>query len=78
MQLLKYNNEKLLIRFLDRCIEDGQKSMAFGLRAQLTRLFGSIPGPIIFGMFIDKTCLHWGQSCDGQGSCDIYEFKNMS
>ena len=41
-----------------------------------------MPGPIIFGYLMDKTCILWRQNsdCDSedQGSCLIYNNREMS
>ena len=45
------------------------------------RVFGSIPGPILFGVIIDLTCLLWQtRQCDAgsSGSCWIYDSTNMA
>ena len=36
---------------------------------QLTfaRIFGSIPGPVVFGAVIDNTCILWQSTEDGSG-----------
>jgi hypothetical protein len=41
---------------------------------QLTfaRIFGSIPGPVVFGAVIDNTCVLWQTTEDGSGSCWYY------
>jgi len=30
-----------------------------GLQSDLTKILGTIPGPIIFGALIDQTCILW-------------------
>ena len=39
---------------------------------QIFRLIGSIPGPIIFGFIIDRSCVL------ESGNCLVYDNKNMS
>jgi len=57
-----------------RCVKDKERSLAVGLQTMAIRLLGSIPGPVLFGYFIDRTCIQWDSSCDesGQGSCLLY------
>ena len=33
------------------------------LQVCITRIIGSIPGPIAFGFFLDQTCVLWDQDC---------------
>ena len=46
-----------------RSVRDHERSMAIGLQSVIIRLIGSIPGPVLFGYFIDRTCLLWEPSC---------------
>ena len=32
-----------------------------------------MPGPIIFGLIIDSTCLIWQEECEQKGSCLLYD-----
>ena len=41
-------------------------------------LLGAIPGPVLFGIFIDKTCDLWESTCQGQGNCLVYDNKKLS
>lgn len=41
-------------------------------------MFGSMPGPVIFGAFIDKTCILWEETCNGRGSCLEYNNELLS
>lgn len=34
-----------------------------GLQNLAHRVLGSIPGPVLFGAIIDKTCIEWGNNC---------------
>lgn len=45
----------------------------------LVRGLGTVPGPILFGIVIDQTCLLWSQNedCSG-GSCRLYDNATMS
>ena len=46
-----------------RSVGDEERSLAIGLQNIVIRLLGSIPGPVMFGFFIDKTCDLWDTSC---------------
>ena len=49
-----------------RCVKDKERSLAVGLQTMAIRLLGSIPGPVLFGYFIDRTCIQWDSSCGKQ------------
>ncbi|KAM4710104.1 solute carrier organic anion transporter family member 4C1 [Discoglossus pictus] len=62
-----------------RCVPDKQRSFALGVQWSFIRLLGSIPGPIVFGVIIDSTCILWNQNdCGIQGACWTYNNTNMS
>jgi len=61
-----------------RCVSEDEKSLALGLQSNIIRLVGSIPGPIVFGYILDRTCLLWDSSCDGSGSCLLYDKYQMA
>ena len=46
-----------------RSVREHERSMALGLQSVVIRLIGSIPGPVLFGYFIDRTCILWDKSC---------------
>ena len=55
-----------------RSVQMENRSMAVGLQTMIARIFGSIPGPILFGHFLDNTCTLWRRDSDtaGNGSSD--------
>ncbi|XP_078358479.1 solute carrier organic anion transporter family member 4A1-like [Oculina patagonica] len=61
-----------------RCVPDNQRTYALGLQWLFLCMFGSMPGPVIFGAFIDKTCILWEETCNGQGSCLEYNNELLS
>nr|XP_039272294.1 solute carrier organic anion transporter family member 4C1-like [Styela clava] len=63
-----------------RCVPDSQRSFAVGLQVFLLRTFGSIPGPLVFGVILDSTCLLWQEkSCPKElGSCYIYDSNQLA
>ena len=52
---------------------DEQRTLALGLQSLTFRAFGSIPGPIVFGVIFDSTCLFWQFDCDRRGNCWVYD-----
>ncbi|KAK7884699.1 hypothetical protein WMY93_027822 [Mugilogobius chulae] len=61
-----------------RCVTEKQKSFALGIQWILVRTLGAIPGPIIFGSMVDRSCLLWQDKCGEQGSCFLYKNTDMS
>ena len=63
-----------------RAVREEERSLALGLQSIILRVVGSIPGPILFGVFMDKACSLWEQTC---GNCcliskDIYSLLLFS
>nr|XP_012150981.1 PREDICTED: solute carrier organic anion transporter family member 2B1 [Megachile rotundata] len=46
-----------------RSVDKKDKSFAQGVTLMTISLFALIPGPIIYGVIIDSTCLIWEESC---------------
>ena len=42
-----------------RSVPVAQRSYALGLQMDLVRVLGAIPGPIVMGRLIDKSCILW-------------------
>ncbi|XP_062608330.1 solute carrier organic anion transporter family member 4C1-like isoform X1 [Saccostrea cucullata] len=61
-----------------RCIHDSQRTFALGIQWAIARLLGTVPGPILFGVVIDSTCLVWKEKCNEQASCWIYDNLALS
>ncbi|XP_049727441.1 solute carrier organic anion transporter family member 4C1 [Elephas maximus indicus] len=62
-----------------RCVNNKQRSLALGIQFMFLRLLGTIPGPIIFGMTIDSTCVLWDiNECGVKGACWIYDNIRMA
>lgn len=34
---------------------------------------GFVPGPLLFGVLIDSTCVLWQYNCDQRGACLLYD-----
>jgi len=44
-----------------------------------TLFAGGLPGPVLFGFAIDRSCLLWEKNCDGStGSCLYYDNHEMA
>lgn len=71
--------EQLIIMSI-RCVKTDQRSLALGMQWMLVRLLGMIPGPMLFGVILDGTCLFWQtSSCnDEEGSCILYDHFMIS
>jgi len=61
-----------------RCVRKDEKSLGLGLQSIILRLIGSIPGPVLFGSFLDRACILWEPTCDEHGSCLLYNNYQMA
>eukprot|EP01147_Barroeca_monosierra_P002113 gene2113-8008_t len=62
-----------------RCVAERDRSFSLGLGLGMSRLVGSVPGRIIFGVLIDQACLSWETRCnDERGSCLLYDNQHMA
>ena len=69
----------LIHTYIHRVVADDQRSLALGLQSAIWRVFGTIPGPLIFGSLFDVACLQWQDPCEGdRGNCWIYDGGNLS
>lgn len=71
-------NSICLFIAITRCVPDNQRTYALGLQWLFLCVFGSMPGPVLFGAFIDKTCVLWEETCSGKGSCLEYNNELLS
>ena len=62
----------LFIYVHSRSVADEQRSLALGVQSVLLRVFGAIPGPIIFGVIFDSGCVYWQFECGRRGNCWVY------
>ena len=51
---------------------DEERDLALGLQGIFVRVLGTIPGPIIFGLVFDYSCLYPQKECGRFGNCWIY------
>ena len=42
-----------------------------GVQTMIVRVVGGIPGPVMFGHFIDNTCTLWSHEAGGECCVDI-------
>jgi len=67
-----------MIFFSSRSIPAGQQPYALGLQSDLIKGLGTIPGPIILGALIDKTCFLWDRRCREKGFCLEYDHRGLA
>ncbi|KAH7960969.1 hypothetical protein HPB49_025482 [Dermacentor silvarum] len=61
-----------------RSLDEDIKSTGIGVNYVAIRLLGTIPGPILFGHLIDRSCILWQGTCGGgTGACAVYENSAM-
>ncbi|XP_046945728.1 solute carrier organic anion transporter family member 6A1 [Lynx rufus] len=62
-----------------RIVSDNQRSLALGLAFVFLRIFGTIPGPIVFKMTADISCIfRETEYCGKKGNCWIYNKMKMA
>ncbi|XP_048736625.2 solute carrier organic anion transporter family member 4A1-like [Ostrea edulis] len=62
-----------------RCVDEQDKPFALGIQWVFVRLLGMIPGPVLVGWVLDRSCLLWsGGSCGSSGSCLLYSHDKMA
>ncbi|XP_042115844.1 solute carrier organic anion transporter family member 6A1 isoform X3 [Peromyscus maniculatus bairdii] len=55
------------------------KSLSMGVTYTTLRLFGSIPGPLIFRLSASNSCIYWDiNKCGDRGRCWIYNKSKMA
>lgn len=52
--------------------------IALGIKQLAMTGIGTVPGPIIFGTFIDTTCKYWYTDCLNQKVCKVYSNRKFS
>ncbi|XP_033640416.1 solute carrier organic anion transporter family member 4A1-like [Asterias rubens] len=61
-----------------RCVSHSQRALALGVQSLMYRAAGTVPGPIIFGSIIDRSCVLWENSCGDSRQCWLYDNTSMS
>ncbi|ELU08003.1 hypothetical protein CAPTEDRAFT_187732 [Capitella teleta] len=62
---------------LFRIVKPEEKSFAMGINSFAMNLFGMIPGPILIGALIDRTCQLWQRNCNGSGVCLLFDTTQL-
>ena len=57
---------------------DEQRTLSLGVQSTIFRAFGSVPGPIIFGVIFDSACVYWQYECSRRGNCWVYDNQDLS
>uniref|UniRef100_A0A4W3GIN2 Uncharacterized protein n=1 Tax=Callorhinchus milii TaxID=7868 RepID=A0A4W3GIN2_CALMI len=60
-----------------RSVKPQDKSFAIGIQYMLFRALAWLPGPILYGRVIDKTCIHWETKCGEQTACRYYDLDRF-
>ncbi|CAF1153423.1 unnamed protein product [Rotaria sp. Silwood1] len=66
-----------------KCIFDSveltHRAFSLGFKSTITKLFGYLPGTILFGTIIDRTCKTWiRETCGYKYQCKHYNNKRMA
>lgn len=65
-----------------KSVPEDSKTLALGINYVSLRLFGTIPGPLLFGKVVDSSCVLFKQKpCGGSGAtgnCVIYENSRLA
>ncbi|KAH6936699.1 hypothetical protein HPB50_020903 [Hyalomma asiaticum] len=61
-----------------RVVTPKERSLALAMKWIIVRIFASIPGPMLFGHVIDRSCLVWQSICGRSGSCLYYNNKLLA
>eukprot|EP00731_Ephydatia_muelleri_P010124 Em0005g710a len=67
-----------IITITVRCVADEQRTLALGLQSIIFRVFGNIPGPLLFGAIFDSACTLWQYNCGSKGECWVYSNSDIS
>jgi organic anion transporter 4A len=68
-----------LLRIILESIGEENQSFALGIRSLLTKLFGNIPGPIVFAAAVDRACIQWTQrQSTNSKTCRLYNNQMFS
>ena len=71
--MIKYLLSVLFLLFC-RCVFNEQRYLSLGVISVITRMFGSIPSPLITGAVFDSICLLCeADDCGLQGNCSAQQ-----
>jgi len=63
--------------WLFRAVAEEQRSLALAVQSVLWRAIGSIPGPLLFGVIFDTSCVYWQEECGRRGNCWVYNNNSI-
>lgn len=55
-----------------------QRTLALGVQSFCFRAVGAIPGPILYGVIFDSSCVYWQEECGRRGNCWVYNNDDIS
>ena len=65
--------------FVKRSVDAKEmNTIVLGLKQFSMNLFGTLPGPILFGSVIDMSCNYWHTDESGQRVCKLYNNQKFS
>ncbi|RNA02974.1 solute carrier organic anion transporter family member 4A1-like isoform X2 [Brachionus plicatilis] len=68
-----------ILRVLLESVGEENQSFALGIRSLVNKLFGNIPGPIVFALVLDRSCIQWTvREIGGNRTCRLYNNKSFS
>ncbi|KAL4218355.1 hypothetical protein ACF0H5_023092 [Mactra antiquata] len=60
-----------------RCVAESDRAAASAFSSFATSALAWMPGPVIMGALIDKTCTLWKYSCGERQSCSLYDSRDF-
>ncbi|KAL4218353.1 hypothetical protein ACF0H5_023090 [Mactra antiquata] len=60
-----------------RCVAETDRAAATAFAGFTTSALAWMPGPVIMGVLIDKTCTLWKYSCGERQSCSLYDSRDF-
>ena len=67
-----------ILRIFLESVDETNHSFALGIRSLMNKLFGNIPGPMLFAIFLDKSCIQWTQQENANKTCRLHENRKFS
>ena len=62
-----------------RTVNEDGKQLVLANKMLMNKLFGGIPGPIIFGALVDNACIKEKLDCDGNFlTCQVYDADDLA
>ena len=60
-------------------VQPTHRAFSLGFKSTITKTFGYLPGTILFGVIIDRTCKTWiRETCASKYQCKHYNNKRMA